>query len=124
MIDGFWHHIAFTWSNTIGQWYLYVNGTQMTNGTKAKGSTIQKGALILGQDQDTYMGRYQSYQSLQGNLTSVNMWDRALSSSEIASLAAVRCSNVQGNIVKWRELELQKEKRVGGVQLICSPFCN
>ena len=123
LINGFWHQIAFTWSNTIGQWYFYINGTQIEGGIYGKGSTIQKGALILGQDQDSYMGGYDGDQSLQGNLTGVNIWDRAFTPSEMASLAA-RCSNHQGNVVNWAELILQKEKRFGEVKLICSPFCN
>ncbi|KAK3735405.1 hypothetical protein QZH41_013392 [Actinostola sp. cb2023] len=121
LVDGYWHHIAVTWENTAGNWILYINGSKINEGTKHAGHTIIKGALILGQEQDSYMGDFQTFQSLQGNLTSFNMWNKVLSPVEIASIAAKRCSSSpEGNAVKWRDL---KDKLFGNVKLTCKSFC-
>ena len=84
------------------------------------GRVISKGAIVLGQDQDSYKGGFKSRQSLQGNLTSVNMWNKVLTAQEISVLAkSCRIEGV-GNIVKWSDL---KDKGEGAVKLIRSSTC-
>ena len=80
---------------------------------------IKKGAIVLGQEQDSYKGGFESSQSLQGNLTSVNMWDRVLTAQEISELAK-SCTAGEGNIVKWADL---KDKGEGEVKLINTSAC-
>ncbi|KXJ04221.1 C-reactive protein 3.3 [Exaiptasia diaphana] len=90
-------------------------------GTQAAGQTIQKGGVILGQDADSYLGGYDSNQALQGTLSMVNMWDKELSSAEIAAIYSSKCSSSHGNVVKWDDLV---KKRFGQVRLSCSrSFC-
>ena len=120
LIDGYWHHLALTWENVAGKWIYYINGSKIDEGTRNAGHTITKGALIIGQEQDSYMGGFDSDQSLQGNLTSFNMWNKVLSPVEIASIAAKRCSSIQGNAVRWRDL---KDKRFGKVKVTCNSIC-
>ena len=52
--------------------------------------------------QDSLGGGFDSSQALVGELSQVGLWDRVLSSSQVASLA--RCSRVtQGSVAPWTE---------------------
>lgn len=85
------------------------------------GRTIPKGAIILGQDADSYIGGYDASQSLQGKLTMVNMWDKALSAAEISAIHTNKCTSASGNLIQWNELV---KKRSGQVKLTCpTSFC-
>ena len=75
--------------------------------------------IVLGQEQDSYKGDFDADQSLQGNLTSVNMWDRVLTAQEISDLTK-SCMAGEGNVVKWSDL---KDKGEGEVKLNRSFAC-
>ena len=94
---------------------MYVDGVLRF----APSATVTKGVIVLGQEQDSYKGGFNADQSLQGNLTSVNMWDRVLTAQEISELAK-SCTAGEGNIVKWSDL---KDKGEGEVKLIRSSAC-
>lgn len=52
--------------------------------------------------QDSLGGGFDSSQALVGELSQVGLWDRVLSSSQVASLA--RCGRVtQGSVAPWTE---------------------
>lgn len=58
--------------------------------------------LFLISLQDSLGGGFDSSQALVGELSQVGLWDRVLSSSQVASLA--RCSKVaQGSVASWTE---------------------
>lgn len=117
MIDGKWHHICATWQNVDGSYKLYIDGIKKGNdGSRLRGHIIQKGALVLGQEQDSYKGGFSTLQNLQGNLSSVNMWDRVLTTQEVSALAR-KCPTQEGNFMTWSTL---KNKTSSGLQLICS----
>uniref|UniRef100_I3JPI9 Neuronal pentraxin receptor a n=1 Tax=Oreochromis niloticus TaxID=8128 RepID=I3JPI9_ORENI len=60
------------------------------------------GVLILGQEQDSLGGGFDSSQALVGELSQVGLWDRVLTSNQVASLA--RCGKItQGSVVPWAE---------------------
>lgn len=121
-MDGYWHHIAVTWENTAGQWILYINGTNKGGGNLSAGQTIGKGVIVIGQDQDSYKGSFESEQTFQGKLTGLNMWERVLSAGEVSGLNSSKCSSAQGNIVKWNDLF--KKEQFGQVKVACESFCN
>jgi hypothetical protein len=98
---------------------MYIDGTKEGEGNVHIGHVITKGALILGQEQDSYMGGFAVSQTYQGNLTSVNIWDRVLAANEISDLST-KCHTGEGNAVKWSDL---KTKTFGNVKLICNSFC-
>ncbi|KAK3742850.1 hypothetical protein QZH41_004526 [Actinostola sp. cb2023] len=120
-LDEKWHHVCLTWDNSFGKYYFYIDGVQKIGGAVAKDGQIRApGAIVLGQDQDKYLGGFQEHQSFTGNLTSVNMWDKALDASGVADLAK-RCSTGEGNLVKWSDL--YDKRIVGAVQLACLSTC-
>ncbi|PFX14849.1 Sushi, von Willebrand factor type A, EGF and pentraxin domain-containing protein 1 [Stylophora pistillata] len=103
--DGRWHHICFTWRSHDGAVRFYKDGRLRThdlNGLK-KGYTIKGGgSLVLGGEQDSLGGRFQSYQSFQGYLTNVNVWSYVLPSTTIRKLSK-SCLAGNGNVYKWND---------------------
>ncbi|XP_070704499.1 neuronal pentraxin receptor a [Pempheris klunzingeri] len=101
---GSWQHICVSWSQKEGTWQAYQGGKLRGEGRAlAVGHHIRPGGvLVLGQEQDSLGGGFDSSQALVGELSQVGLWDRVLSSSQVASLA--RCGRViQGIVAPWAE---------------------
>uniref|UniRef100_A0A3B4V321 Neuronal pentraxin-2-like n=1 Tax=Seriola dumerili TaxID=41447 RepID=A0A3B4V321_SERDU len=101
---GSWQHICVSWSQKGGAWQAYQGGKLRGEGhSLAAGHHIRPGGvLMLGQEQDSLGGGFDSSQALVGELSQVGLWDRVLSSSQVASLA--RCGKVtQGSVAPWTE---------------------
>uniref|UniRef100_A0A3Q2NY96 Neuronal pentraxin receptor-like n=1 Tax=Fundulus heteroclitus TaxID=8078 RepID=A0A3Q2NY96_FUNHE len=101
---GSWQHICVSWTQKGGSWQAYQGGKLRGEGHGlAPGHHIRPGGeLVLGQEQDSLGGGFDSTQALVGELSQVGLWDRVLSSTQVASLA--RCSRVtQGIVVPWNE---------------------
>ena len=121
--DGRWHHVCFTWENTAGSWNIYVDGSQKATGIGIKiGHVIRGGgALMLGQEQDSFQGGFDASQSFVGMMSQVNLWNRVLSAQEISHMSK-SCRSEEGNVLKWSDI---KHGIHGAVQVIepspCSP---
>uniref|UniRef100_A0A3Q3VN21 Pentraxin (PTX) domain-containing protein n=1 Tax=Mola mola TaxID=94237 RepID=A0A3Q3VN21_MOLML len=101
---GSWQHVCVSWSQKGGVWQAYQGGKLRGEGhALATGHHIRPGGvLILGQEQDSLGGGFDASQALVGELSQVGLWDRVLSSSQVASLA--RCGRVpQGSVAAWTE---------------------
>ncbi|XP_078353573.1 uncharacterized protein LOC144638230 [Oculina patagonica] len=120
--DGVWHHICVSWEKDSGSWKFYKDGDLKEEGTSfKKGHTItQGGTLVLGQEQDSVGGGFQSVQSLQGMLSNVNVWDRVVSGRQVQEMSKSCESNDrhEGNVYKWVDF-----LREGGPSLTQSPTC-
>ncbi|KAM6956997.1 neuronal pentraxin receptor a [Aplochiton taeniatus] len=106
---GSWQHVCVSWSQNGGAWQAYQGGKLRGEGHGlAPWHHIRPGGvLILGQEQDTLGGGFDSSQALVGELSQVGLWDRALTPAQVSSLA--RCGAVeQGRVVHWtgRDLEV------------------
>lgn len=105
---GSWQHICVSWSQKGGSWQAYQGGTLRGEGhSLAAGHHIRPGGvLVLGQEQDTPGGGFDSTQAMVGELSQVGIWDRVLSSNQVASLA--RCGRVaQGGVALWTESKIE-----------------
>ena len=112
--DGKWHHVVVTWNYNTKEVSVYIDGKlkPIYYHRQNKAGVIKgKGALVIGQDQDVYLGEFDVNQSFQGNLTSVNMWDRVLTSGEISEHAKKYPSG-EGNVIKWVDLVPRKSESV------------
>uniref|UniRef100_A0A3B5A8Y2 Neuronal pentraxin-2-like n=1 Tax=Stegastes partitus TaxID=144197 RepID=A0A3B5A8Y2_9TELE len=103
---GSWQHICVSWTQKGGAWQAYQGGKLRGEGHGlATGHHIRPGGeLVLGQEQlqDSLGGGFDSSQALVGELSQVGLWDRVLSSSQVATLA--RCGKVtQGSVAPWTE---------------------
>ena len=100
--DGRWHHICVSWRNSDGVWQFYKDGSlHIHSRGLRRGYTIRAGgSLVLGQEQDSLGGSFDSSQSFQGSLTNVNVWSYVLPASTIKSLSK-SCLSGEGNVYKW-----------------------
>mmetsp|Transcript_29388 Transcript_29388/g.32665 ORF Transcript_29388/g.32665 Transcript_29388/m.32665 type:complete len:1191 (+) Transcript_29388:13-3585(+) len=78
--DGHWHHFAVTWESTTGAMKMYQDGQILQTSTVAVGKQIpMRGQIFLGKE------RYG--EKFYGQLDEVVMFTKALTESEIATLA-------------------------------------
>lgn len=75
---------------------------------------------MLGQEQDSVGGGFESSQSFQGMLSHVNLWDNVLSGVRIQEMSKSCGPDDQydGNVYKWLDF-----LREGGPKLVESPTC-
>ncbi|KAG8433428.1 hypothetical protein GDO86_017636 [Hymenochirus boettgeri] len=88
-LDGSWHHTCFIWSSIQGKYWFYVDRRLVSTGSRfQKGYEIPPGgSLILGQEQDTVGGGFESSEAFVGNLAGFAVWNRALSPGEVSGIA-------------------------------------
>ena len=103
--DGRWHHICVSWKSIRGEWQFYKDGVRRVHATGLGiGHTIRGGgSVVLGQDQDSLGGSFDSRQSFQGSLTNVNVWSYVLSASTIRSLSNSCRRSWEGDVFKWSD---------------------
>ncbi|XP_016112096.1 neuronal pentraxin receptor-like [Sinocyclocheilus grahami] len=103
-----WQHICVSWTLRDGVWKAYQGGKLRGRGEglSAWHPIKSGGVLVLGQEQDTLGGRFDASQALVGELSLFNLWDRVLSPTEVAALAACAESPHLGNIVPWTDRDV------------------
>lgn len=107
-----WNSICATWDASTGLSQLWVNGIPSSRkGNKAGSSLMGTPKIILGQEQDTYGGNFDSSQSFVGMLTDVHMWDSVLSPAQIAYYTSGGQFQ-PGNVLNWNSLEFTKNGNV------------
>jgi hypothetical protein len=100
LADGAWHHVAFSWQETSGQFYFdglaagpalaTVAGAEETGGRSIPVTAPlvlrPGGVLVLGQEQDSLNGGFDVMQALLGGLDEVALYDRALTAAEVRAV--------------------------------------
>ncbi|XP_065115655.1 neuronal pentraxin receptor b [Paramisgurnus dabryanus] len=106
--QGIWQHICVSWTLRDGVWKAYQGGKLRGRGEGlAAWHPIKSGGvLVLGQEQDTLGGRFDASQALVGELSLFNLWDRVLTPTEVAALAACTESPQLGNVVPWTDRDV------------------
>jgi len=86
MEDNQWHHIVVIRSGTNAR--LYVDGFLATPqiNVSADPLDVDNGGFIIGQDQDSLGGGFQTDNSLGGEVDELRIYNRALNASEVSSL--------------------------------------
>ena len=88
LMDGELHRLGVSWDSTNGDWRVYADGQLIDLGTGlATGQTISGGVgstLLIGQEQDTVGGGFNSSQIFSGTLYDVRIWNEVRSEAEIA----------------------------------------
>ncbi|XP_072456235.1 pentraxin-4 isoform X1 [Notamacropus eugenii] len=89
LLDSRWHHMCVIWSSIQGKYWFYVDRRLVATGSRFReGYEIPPGGrLVLGQEQDTVGGGFDSSEAFVGSLAGLTMWDRALSPGEVSSVA-------------------------------------
>ncbi|XP_031552111.1 roundabout homolog 1-like isoform X2 [Actinia tenebrosa] len=120
--DDRWHHMCTTWSNNAGQVLVYKDGTVAARRTNfMTGQVIRGGGtLIIGQEQDSVGGSFDTGQCYIGDLTGLNIWNRVLEPNEISTMSR-DCGAGEGNVLSWGDVISSKIQ--GQVQLVKSSTC-
>ncbi|XP_072552923.1 carbonic anhydrase 6 [Salminus brasiliensis] len=109
-----WAHYCVTWASHTGGAEVWINGVVGDEQYLRAGYTIRPGGvLILGKDQDGYLGISDS-DAFVGQMTEVNMWDYVLSAEEIQEQMSCETSVGKGNVLSWG---ITRMGLYGGVQL-------
>ncbi|TSK18011.1 Peroxiredoxin-1 [Bagarius yarrelli] len=100
-----WNSVCATWDGNSGLAQLWVNGIPSSRKGLRAGSTLNGvPKIILGQEQDSYGGKFDATQSYVGMLTDVHMWDSVLSPDQIAYYTYSGPFQ-PGNVLNWNALE-------------------
>ena len=98
-----WLHLAFTRHGSSSS--IYLDGTLIDTITVVDDALeADAGGVIIGQDQDSLGGSFDSTQSLNGDIDSFRIYDRALSSVEIQALYGLD-NNLANGLVAHYEFE-------------------
>ena len=103
--DGQWHHVAVTWESAQGSWVAYLDGLNIRSSTSTtsfqRGEVITgNGYLILGQEQDTLGGGFNTEENFIGDISQMNVFDYVLSANDVYNLV-YSCDYVKGNVAAW-----------------------
>ncbi|PIO34338.1 hypothetical protein AB205_0108440, partial [Aquarana catesbeiana] len=97
-----WRHICVTWDSNTGVVQLWVNGKLYPRRVSMKGSSIAaETSIVLGQEQDSFGGRFNEKQSLVGELSDVHIWDYVLTPEDIKKVIS---GEHNGNVINWLSL--------------------
>ncbi|XP_042204129.1 uncharacterized protein LOC121853819 [Homarus americanus] len=94
-----WYHLCHTvHDDDVDIHTVYWQGEKFTSGpVEGTPGLPLNGTLIIGQEQDLLARGFDKYQVLHGDYAQLNVWDRALNTSEVADLANCRTPG-RGNI--------------------------
>ncbi|KAI7794110.1 carbonic anhydrase 6 [Triplophysa rosa] len=116
-----WTNYCFTWATHTGGAELWVNGlVGEERYIKARYTIPLGGTLILGKDQDGFLG-ISATDSFVGYMTDVNVWDHVLTAEEIEEQMSCSNGKVKGNVLSWGITQLSL---YGGVQLYAEQVCH
>ncbi len=84
--DNEWHNIIVTADSGAGILKIYVDGVMKKEDKKISKSIIKAEGIVLGQDQDGVLKKYQSWQSYRGEIDELSIFSRVLSAGEVSQL--------------------------------------
>ena len=85
---GKWVHVCAAWDSESGVSTISVNGeAKATQKNFQKGVSVKaNGNIVIGQEQHNVGGGFDANQAYLGKLYNINVWDYALTSTEVAYL--------------------------------------
>ncbi|KAG9269660.1 carbonic anhydrase 6 [Astyanax mexicanus] len=116
-----WAHYCVTWASHTGGAEVWINGVVGDEQYLRAGYTIRPGGvLILGKDQDGFLGISDS-DAFVGQMTEVNVWDYVLSADDIREQMHCEGKMAKGNVLSWG---ITRMSLYGGVQLENEHSCS
>ncbi|EHB14236.1 hypothetical protein GW7_05760 [Heterocephalus glaber] len=88
LLDSQWHHICVSWTSIQGRYWLYVDRRLVASGSHFREDyeIPPGGSLVLGQEQDSVGGGFDSAEAFVGSMSGLAIWDRVLVPREVANL--------------------------------------
>lgn len=103
---GDWEHICAGWESATGVAEFWLNGKPWPRKGLQRGYAVGvEAAIVLGQEQDTFGGGFDFYNSFSGELTDVYLWDTALSPDKMR--AAYLSLRLPPAMLAWSSLSYQ-----------------
>ena len=105
LFDGAVHHVGVSWDSSNGAVVFYVDGQEVESFTGYQsGRTIAAGGeLVFGQDQDSVLGGFKTWDVFSGSLYDVRIFNDLRTSTEIANNYYQTLPNTEpGMIADWR----------------------
>ena len=101
--DGIWHHVAMTWQSVDGNMELFIDGTAAFSHELSKGQMLTDGgSFVIGQEQDSVGGSFDSGQSFIGEIDEVRIWNFVRTEEEIQiAMHSVLTGKEEGLISYW-----------------------
>ena len=90
--DGLWHHIVWTRRVSDGEEIIYLDGSPLTDTRSAAGTSnvsLGSGGVIIGQEQDSLGGGFDTNQVFHGWIDEVMIYNRLLSQAEVNTLLSL-----------------------------------
>ena len=85
LFDGTEHTVSMSWDSATGAVNIYVDGVSEYSGTASTGISISSGGtLIIGQEQDSLGGGFQTNQLFSGTIDEVRIFSDVRTAQEIA----------------------------------------
>ena len=94
LTDRKWHQMCVLLSSKTSAWAIYLDGKRAAYGTYDQFSSVRKDGLLDVAKYGTWTKRIL--------MTQLNLWDRFLTSQEIATFAET-CNQGIGNLVPWSD---------------------
>ncbi|KAF4087712.1 hypothetical protein AMELA_G00073760 [Ameiurus melas] len=99
-------HLCVTWESSTGNTAFWVDGRRSMLNIYRRGHIVQpNGAIIIGQDADSLLGKFDEKQSFVGEITDVHMWDSVLRACQIEQLYEKKYNAPSGNVLNWNYLK-------------------
>ncbi|XP_048214156.1 mucosal pentraxin-like [Perognathus longimembris pacificus] len=100
-------HVCVSWESASGIAEFWVNGKPCGRKGLRKGYSVGAQAkIILGQEQDSFGGRFEAKQSFVGEIWEVLLWDHVLPLTEMCEWC------YSGNILNWQALSNEESSYV------------
>ena len=105
LFDGGDHQVSLTWDNASGDWQVFIDGSSAASGTGiAAGQTIASGGtVVLGQEQDSNGGGFNTTQVFDGTIYNTRIFNDVRTAQEISDNAFAEVSSSEpGLVVDWQ----------------------
>ena len=109
LLDGADHQVSLTWDNAAGDWEIFVDGSSVASGSGiAAGQTIAPGGtIVLGQEQDSLGGGFDSAQVFDGVYNDVRIFNDVRTPTEISDNAFTQLdASEPGLVANWQMNDL------------------
>ncbi|KAG8449736.1 hypothetical protein GDO86_016396 [Hymenochirus boettgeri] len=101
-----WTALCVAWNSESGELDLWINGNLKPRRIVRKGYTVNaKPIIIIGQEQDSYGGKFDASQSFVGEISDIQMWDKFMDPANIYTPD----NNVYRPIINWNKLQYESK---------------
>ncbi|KAG8430474.1 hypothetical protein GDO86_020534 [Hymenochirus boettgeri] len=114
-----WTALCVAWNSTSGEVDLWINGKLKPRRIFRKGYTVNaKPIIIIGQEQDSYGGKFDASQSFVGEISGIQMWDKFINQANLDP----PCNSLYRAIINWKYLKYESQGDVAVLAEMCKIY--